>query len=257
MNAYDTLRRYVYERSGISVSEAKGYLIKTRLEPVASDYGVSIDELATQVYLKPEVGRAVVDAMTTNETSFFRDAALWKLLQEELLREAHTTRQLSVWSAACSTGQEAYSLSILAREMGVPVQILGTDVSNTVVDKAREGVYSRLEVNRGLSAIRLLENFEQRSGDKWQLNEDIRKSCHFSVSNLLEAAGPGRYDLVFLRNVLIYFDDATRQRVFKNITPSIRPGGCLIIGASEGLLNAPEGFERASRKGVTVWVRKP
>lgn len=256
MSAYDQLRRFVHDKCGISVSEAKDYLLRTRLEPLAALYGLSIEELAMQVTYKPEIERAVIDAMTTNETSFFRDVSLWKVLQDELLPELRGARPVSVWSAACSTGQEAYSLAILAKELQIPLRVHGTDIAQTVVDKAKSGTYTRLEVNRGLSARRLLENFTQMPGDEWRVADPVKFTCSFARANLLDPVSLGGYDLVLLRNVLIYFEEKTRQTVFRNVADVVRPGGYLILGASEGLLNVPQGFERTVRGGVTVWARR-
>lgn len=255
MSAYDDLRRFVHDKCGISVSEAKDYLLRTRLEPVAQAAGITIEELARQVSFRPEVERAVIDAMTTNETSFFRDLSLWKALQVSVLPELRSVRPLLVWSAACSTGQEAYSLAMLAKEMQIALRIHGTDISSEVVEKAKNGVYSRLEVNRGLAARRLLENFTQLPGDEWRVSDQLRNTCTFSRANLLDAPVGGGYDLVLLRNVLIYFEDATRRRVFEHIKNATRVGGYLILGASEGLLTVPNGFERKSVEGVTLWRR--
>jgi chemotaxis protein methyltransferase CheR len=255
MSTNDDLRKFLQEKTGISVSEAKDYLLKTRLEPIAHSAGVTIDELARLLRTRPDVQRAVIDAMTTNETSFFRDLTLWKCLEKVVLPELRGIRPVGVWSAACSTGQEAYSLAMLSREIGVGVRIMGSDISGSVVEKARQGVYTRLEVNRGLSARRLLENFTQQVGDEWRVNDAVRMCCTFQEANLLNAHVGALHDLVLLRNVLIYFEDETRQRVFQNVASALRSGGYLVLGASEGLLNVPNGFRRVVQDGVTLWQR--
>lgn len=260
MSVYDDLRRLVYDKTGITLDESKEYLLKSRLEPLARTRGVDLAELARQARWNPQVTEAVVEAMTTNETSFFRDVALWKTLTAvlpELGKKAdQRLRPLSVWSAACSTGQEAYSLAILAKELGVRVSVSGTDIDSGVVKKAREATYLRMEVNRGLAARRLLQHFTQHPGDVWQVNADIRSCCSFQVANLLDRPGSGPYDLVLLRNVLIYFDDTVRKRVLGHVETAVRPGGYLILGASESLLSVPGGFERTVVEGTTVWRHK-
>ena len=138
---------------------------------------------------------------------------------------------------------------MLSREIGVSVRIMGSDISGSVVE------YSRLEVNRGLSARRLLDNFTQQVGDEWRVNDVVRTTCTFQEANLLNAPVGALHDLVLLRNVLIYFEDETRQRVFQNVASSLRRGGYLILGASEGLLNVPSGFKRTVHDGVTLWQR--
>jgi chemotaxis protein methyltransferase CheR len=255
MSTNDELRAFLREKTGISVSEAKDYLLRTRLEPVANSAGVTLDELVKLLRTRTDVQRAVIDAMTTNETSFFRDLTLWKCLESAVLPSLKGIRPVNVWSAACSTGQEAYSLAMLSREIGVNVRITGSDISGSVVEKARKGVYTRLEVNRGLSARRLLDNFTQQVGDEWCVNDAVRASCMFQEANLLNSQLGALYDLVLLRNVLIYFEDETRQRVFQNVAGAVRSGGYLVLGASEGLLNIPSGFHRSVQDGVTLWQR--
>ena len=134
---------------------------------------------------------------------------------------------------------------MLSREIGVSVRIMGSDISGSVVE------YSRLEVNRGLSARRLLDNFTQQVGDEWRVNDVVRTTCTFQEANLLNAPVGALNDRVLLRNVLIYFEDETRQRVFQNVASSLRSGGYLILGASEGLLDVPSGFKRTVHDGVT------
>lgn len=261
MTALAALRKLVHDRAGIALDESKDYLLKSRLEPLARDRNITLDELASQARWNPQVAADVVEAMTTNETSFFRDVSFWTALETSVLPELAQLgtvrpKALHVWSAACSTGQEAYSLAILCRELGIRSVIHGTDISPQVVAKARSATYQRLEVNRGLAARRLLENFTQQPGDSWQVNDEVKNLCTFAVANLKDAAPNAMFDLVLLRNVLIYFDDPVRQLVLRNIERVIRPGGYLILGTSEGLLGVPPSFERRTVEGTTLWRKK-
>lgn len=260
MSVYDDLRRLVYDKAGITLDDSKEYLLKSRLEPLAKARGVDLAELGRQARWNPQIADAVVEAMTTNETSFFRDVALWKtltgLLPELGKGAAQRLRPLAIWSAACSSGQEAYSIAMLAKELGIRVSVYGTDIDSAVVEKAKSGSYLRMEVNRGLAARRLIQNFTQHPGDTWQVNPDIRACCSFQVANLLDRPTGGPYDLVLLRNVLIYFDDTVRRRVLAHVEAAVRPGGYLILGASESLLAVPGGFERTNLDGTTAWRRK-
>ena len=261
MSGSDDIRRLVYERSGITLDESKEYLLRSRLEPIAKVRGVEYEELARLARVNSVLANEVVEAMTTNETSFFRDVALWKALQNHIIPDLSRlvslhARPILVWSAACSSGQEAYSLAMLSREMGARVLIHGTDISPEVVAKAKSGTYVRMEVNRGLPARRLLGNLTQLPGDVWQMNPDIASMCTFQVANLLDRPVGHSYDLVLLRNVLIYFDDKIRARVFSHIYSAMRPGGYLVLGSSESLLSLPNGFERGSIEGTTVWRRR-
>lgn len=261
MNGLDDLIRLVYDKSGITLDDSKEYLLRSRLEPIAKLRNVELKDLARLAKVNMQLANEIVEAMTTNETSFFRDVTLWKALQFHVLpdisRDALAQgRPALVWSAACSTGQEAYSLAILCKEIGTRVLIHGTDISPDVVTKAQSGRYVRMEVNRGLPARRLLGHFIQLAGDVWQLNPDICATATFQVANLLDRPIGHSYDLILLRNVLIYFDEKVRLRVFNHIYGAMRPGGYLLLGSSESLLSLPSGFERGSLEGTTVWRRK-
>jgi len=244
----------VRQRSAIDLQPGKEYLIESRLAPVAKDHGHG-DLTGLIVQLRrgdPVLSDQVVDALTTNETSCFRDAnpfdAFDSHLQPECLRTG-PPRQLTSWSAACSSGQEAYSLAMLLLDWfpahpGWSCQIIGTDISPRMVERARAGRYSQLEINRGLKAPYLVRHFDQDVRD-WVLRSQVRRLARFERGNLaLPPVGVPLCDIIFLRNVLIYFDMATKRTVLKNIRSVLRPGGFLVLGGAESALNLDSAFAR-------------
>ena len=256
------VRQLVQDQSAIVLDDGKEYLVEARLAPVAEREGVgSVAELIGRV----RTGRAslredVVAAMTTNETSFFRDLHPFEALRQTLLPEilaASGGRSLSLWSAAASTGQEAYSLALLVAEHfpGVPqVTILGTDLSRDVLARAESGRFTQMEVNRGLPAAMLVKHFV-RSGREWQLAPRIRAMVTFRQLNLTRPLPPlPPMDVVFLRNVLIYFDRATRARVLRAVAGVLRPSGYLFLGGAETTHGIDDNYE-VVRVGRTVCFR--
>jgi chemotaxis protein methyltransferase CheR len=263
---YQLLQEIVYRGSGIVLEQDKQYLFEARLISVARRHGLgSVGDLCT--LLRATQGDAVrnevVEAMTTNETYFFREPAQYEAIRNvllpELRQQKETTRRLSFWSAASSTGQEAYSLAMLLLDQdfgGWNVQILGTDLSNPVLEKARAGRYLQLEVNRGLPASNLLKHFQRRGLD-WELNEQTRRLARFERFDLrspMRSLGP--FDAVFCRNVLIYFDVATRKQILREMHATLFRGGWLLLGSSETTLGMDELFERRSLGAVTVYVAR-
>lgn len=241
--ALEYLRRFVHTSSGIVLDGSKNYLFQARLSPLLAQEGLAdFDQLIVRLNGDRALGQQVVEAMTTNETSFFRDHHPFEALRKVILPELSATRKdqksLTIWSAASSTGQELYSVAFLIKELGYRfpgwnIRLIGTDLSSEVVERAQTGRFSQLEVNRGLPAPVLIRNFKQ-VGTEWQVNEDIRKMTEFRVQNLIGAwqAMPP-LDIVFLRNVLIYFDVPTRRRILDRIAPMIRLGGYLFLGGVE------------------------
>jgi chemotaxis protein methyltransferase CheR len=197
--------------------------------------------------------RQVVEAMTTNETSFFRDfhpfEALRKIVLPDLIAKRGQTRELAIWCAACSAGQEPYSLAMLMREhfpqlAGWRVRILATDLSTDILARAREGRYSQIEVNRGLPAPLLLKYFRKQGCD-WYLRDDIRRMVDFQIVNLAAPWPPlAPLDFVMLRNVLIYFSIETKKEILAKVRRVLKPDGYLFLGAAETTFNIDEGFER-------------
>ena len=246
----------VRQRSAIELDAAKAYLIEARLSPVARRCGLtSTAELIGKLQAKidPLVQQQVVEAMTTNETSFYRDAhpfdALRSTIIPEVLKIRATQRTLNIWSAACSTGQEAYSIAMLLSEQfpelaGWKTQILGTDLSDDVLEKARAARFSQIEINRGLPAA-LLTKYFRREGMHWELLPQIRNLARFIKLNLIEPwpALP-TMDVVFLRNVLIYFNPAVKKMILEKIRKNMAPHAVLFLGAAETTMGLDAMFER-------------
>ena len=248
------LRDYLYRESGIVLEAGKEYLLESRLGPLVKQHQLgSLNNLclALQKNRHVNLNREVVEAMTTNETMFFRDTALWEELRNtvlpELIARNQATRRLRFWSAAASSGQEAHSLAIALMEMGLAnwdIQILGTDLSTQMVERARQGRYSQLEVNRGMPTPLLVKYFV-RDGLHWRVREDASRRIRFQQFDLrqkLTAFGP--YDVVFCRNVLIYFDLETKRGILKEIRRTLSPAGYLVLGSAESTLNLDDSFKR-------------
>jgi len=263
------------KESGLALDESKKYLLETRLEPLAVQEGYSsIDELClalkkTNIIL---LRQKIVDAMTTNETSFFRDRKPFDVFKEEvipdLIKRNESTRKIRIWCAACSTGQEPYSLameiSTLSSKMPRwDIKILGTDITEDVLKKARQGSYSQHDVQRGLPVPYLIRFFKQ-SGMSWVLNPDIKRMVEFKRLNLLSNfSWVGKFDVVFCRNILIYFDPPTKKTVIERMGGVLTPQGVLFLGGSETLLGIDSCFVRAggmagkyyTKNGTTAAVR--
>lgn len=246
----------VRQHSAIELDAAKTYLIEARLGPVAKRHGYpTTKELihGLQTAPKREVQQQVIEAMTTNETSFFRDIHPFEALRcsilPELIRGRAPQRSLQIWSAACSTGQEAYSIAMLIREhfpelATWKVNILGTDLSEEVLAKARAARFSQIEVNRGLSAPQLARHF-RREGLHWELAPELKSLATFSKLNLIERWPPmPTMDIVFLRNVLIYFAPATKKAILQKIRALMAPHSVLFLGAAETTMNLDSEFNR-------------
>lgn len=259
---FDFVRELVYRRCRIVLEPGKEYLVDARLGGLARRQGhEDIAGLVAQVRAEGgELERQVVDLMTTNETSFFRDGHPFDALRGQVLPRLvdrnRATRRLRVWSAACSSGQEAYSLCMLVHEhfpelRGWDLRITGTDISERMLEKARRGRYSELEINRGLPARYMVKYFE-RSGIHWTVAPALRSMVEFRPMNLAEAWPPlGQFDLVLLRNVLIYFDHATRRDILERCHRVMGPGGLLLLGGAENLVGIDQPF-RPMRLGRTT-----
>ena len=263
---YRFLQAQVYSQTGIVLDADKHYLFESRLTPIVRQLGLgSINDLCTLINATREtqVARQVVEAMTTNETYFFRDPAHYDAIRTVLLprlkEERRDTKKLRFWSAAASTGQEAYSLAMLLLENGLSdwnVQILGTDFSSQVLDRARSGKYQQIEVNRGLPAALLVKHF-RRAGVDWQLSDPVRKLATFETIDLrksMRALGP--FDLVFCRNVMIYFDAETKRNILKELHGTLFRGGWLLLGGAETAFGVEQWFERQTVGNAIVYVAR-
>ena len=263
---YRFLQEYVYSQVGIVLDEGKQYLFQSRLANIVKQLSLgSINDLCAQLHSTGDsgVGHQIAEAMTTNETYFFRDPAHYEAIRTVLLpklkEERHTSKSLRFWSAAASTGQEAYSLAMLLLEeqlQGWNMQILGTDFSSKVVARARGGVYQQIEVNRGLPASLLVKHF-RRSGMDWQVSDQVRQLARFEtidLRNSMRTLGP--FDLVFCRNVMIYFDSQTKLSILKQLHSTLFRGGWLLLGGAETAFGVDEWFERRTVGNATIYVAR-
>ncbi|MEO5838346.1 MAG: protein-glutamate O-methyltransferase CheR [Acidimicrobiales bacterium] len=260
---FDFVRELVYEHSAIALDVSKGYLVEARLSPLARREGLSsVTELIRRLRNgETRLRHDVVAAIATNETTFFRDVHPFDALRDALIPEvlaANGGRSLVLWSAAASTGQEAYSLAMVVREHfpSVPnVTILGTDFSADVVARAKRGRFSQLEVNRGLPARLLVKHFV-RDGREWQVSDEIRRMVTFRQLNLARPLDRmPEIDIVFLRNVLIYFDAPTKAQVLRRVASVTRPGGYLFLGGSETTYGIDDSFELVRPSPKTICYR--
>lgn len=249
---FDALRQILSRTSGLFLDSDKAYLVESRLQPLIEraglrDLGALVNQLLSAK--NSELERDVIEAMTTNETFFFRDRLPFdnfrKFILPALLEARKEVRQIRIWCAACSTGQEPYSLAMLLDEeahrlSGWSVDILGTDLSRTVVAAAREGVYTQFEMQRGLPISQLLRYFRQEN-DRWHINEHLRSRVRFEEFNLLsDYRELGRFDVIFCRNVLIYFDVPTKRDVLNRMAQILLPDGYLLLGAAETVVGLTE-----------------
>ncbi|HRW59591.1 MAG TPA: protein-glutamate O-methyltransferase CheR [Defluviicoccus sp.] len=245
---FQFLSALIKERSGIALSSDKTYLLENRLGPLAAQRRLNdIAGLVAQMRSArdEQLIRDVVEAMTTNESLFFRDGKPFELLRTVILPRIVAARPkerpLRIWSAACSSGQEAYSIAITLLEeeallAGRPVEIVATDIATSMLIKAKAGVYSQFEVQRGLP-IRLLLKYFAQKGTNWEIAPRLRSMVSFRQHNMLgECAGLGRFDIVFCRNVLIYFDEPTKKGVIERIAQVLAPDGVLLLGAVETII---------------------
>jgi chemotaxis protein methyltransferase CheR len=257
---YDYLRKLLKERSGLVLSADKQYLVESRLLPIARKAGVNgLGELVGKLKdrgAEPLVVE-VVEAMTTNESFFFRDKIPFDHFKDTIMPSLIAARakdkRIRIWCAAASTGQEPYSLAILVKEMaaklaGWRIEIIGTDISNEVLEKAKAGVYSQFEVQRGLP-IQLLVKYFVQNGDTWQISPEIRAMVQYKMLNLLpDFSHLGRFDVVFCRNVLIYFDQETKVGVLERVARQMEGDGFLVLGAAETVVGLTEAFKPLNDK---------
>ena len=249
---FEFVRRLVYEHSAIALSNGKEYLVEARLAPLAQREGLSSVGELVEILRKggTRLRDDVLHVMATHETSFFRDIHPFDALRQTIIPsvlKANGGHRLSMWSCAASTGQEAYSLALVIREHFpaiANVTILGTDLSHDVLARARDGRFSQLEVNRGLPAPMLVKYFE-RDGREWLLKPAVRNMVTFTPLNLSRPLrGVPPMDVVFLRNVLIYFDAQAKASLLKEVGRILRPGGYLILGGSETTYGIDDSYER-------------
>ncbi len=267
---FEFIAGLIKEGSGLVLSTDKGYLLESRLAPVAQRHGLSnLEKLVAALRLDRQgpLLPDVVEAMTTNESFFFRDGKPFDIFRSkflpEILERRASVKSLRIWCAAASTGQEPYSLAMLLQEeaaklQGWNVQILGTDLSNEALQRGSSGIYTHFEVQRGLSIQRLIRFFEKQ-GELWQIKPDIRDMVQYRNFNLLQDPRPlGRFDVVFCRNVLIYFDQPTKARVLKSIATTMDRDGILVLGGAETVFGVSNAFRPiADHYGVYAVATEP
>ena len=263
------LRDLLRRRTGVVIDGTKEYLVVARLMPIVRQRKIAgLDALIDRVHrgLDPSLERDVLSAMMTHETSFFRDKSPFETLRTlipQFVEKRGAQRQLTIWSAACSTGQEPYSIAMLVNEhfRGLldtwRVRILATDYSEVALARARDGVYGQLEISRGLTPELQAKYFRQLQG-KWSISQDCRRLVEFRCQNL-NAAWPlmPPCDVVFIRNVMIYFDPATRATLVERIRRVLRPDGCLFLGSAETLIGMENSYERAAGVGGSYYRPRP
>jgi len=245
---FQSLCTFLKKRSGLVLTADKAYLAESRLSPVARRLGHgSLDALAESLRTgrSPTLELAVIEAMATNETSFFRDKVPFERLRSlvipRLIEARASSKRLNIWCAAASTGQEPYSVAMVLKELepqlhGWRIDVLATDISPAVLEKARSGVYSQFEVQRGLPIQQLVKHFTQE-GEVWRISADLRGLVRYRELNLLdEFSGLGQFDIVFCRNVLIYFDRDTKVDVLGRLAKSLSSDGYLVLGAAESVI---------------------
>jgi chemotaxis protein methyltransferase CheR len=252
---FDYVRELVYRESAIAIEPDMKYLVESRLTSlIRKTEFTGIADLVSTLRRKndPELMSRVVDAMTTNETSFFRDSHPFDTLCKDVLPKIARSRSdtIRIWCAACSTGQEPYTIAMAISEacpeLLPHVSILGTDISTEVVAKAQSGIYNRLEVNRGLPMQYLTKYFTQK-GLTWEISSKLKERVAFEKLNLIgDWSRLPQMDIIFLRNVLIYFDPDVKSRILDNTTKVLRPGGCLFLGLSETTLNLNTKYKRVT-----------
>ncbi len=254
---YRFLQDYIYRESGIVIDADKHYLLEARLAPVARKQQVdTLNDLCNLLRATAsggELRQQVVEAMTTHETLFFRDLAQYDALKSTILppliEQRRQSRQLSFWSAASSSGQEAYSLAMMLLEMGLRdwrISIVGTDLSEQILDRARQGRFMQIEVNRGLPVAYLVKYFT-RHGLEWQLKDEVRNMVRFQRFDLRDGMRTmGPFDVVFCRNVLIYFDQETKKKILEGICGTLHRGGHLLLGGAETTLSITDKYERVT-----------
>jgi chemotaxis protein methyltransferase CheR len=266
--------RYIQDISGIFLEPAKSYLIETRLGPILRECNC---RTFTALYQKSradatrEIEKKIIDQITTNETFFFRDVAPFEMLKFKIVpdminrktQQAFTNSPVAIriWSAGCASGQEVYSIAMILKEMledskNYQLTVLGTDISSKAIRRADHGTYSKFEVDRGLTSEQTEKNFV-RDGEGWKIKDDIRAMVSFKKMNLmLPFAGMGKFDIIFCRNVAIYFTTADRKKLFENIETVLAADGILIVGATESLTGIAPQFEPRSYSGSMFYQLK-
>ena len=259
------LCRYLLDNTGLVLGPDKLYLVESRLSPVARKFNTGDLDGLTETLRSgknAELQREVVDAMMTNESFFFRDGKPFEQFKQvvlpRLLQNRAAQKSFRIWSAACSTGQEPYTLAMILKEeqaklAGWRIEIVGTDLSRDALDRAKQGAYSQFEVQRGLPITLLVKYFTQ-AGDRWQISAELKNNINFRELNLLsDFTSLGTFDVVFCRNVLIYFDQPTKTKILEKVSRMMPPDGVLYLGGAETVLGVTEKFApMPAQRGIYV-----
>lgn len=262
---YSAFCRHLEKTSGITLGPHKSYLVQSRLKPIMEQYSFkALGELLQMLNNGKNLtlGKLVVDAMTTNETSWFRDEYPFEFLRDNILEKITMAQKkpFSIWSAACSYGHEPYSISMVVQEFlernpgRIPagLEIMATDISSRVLEQSTSGLYRRFDTERGLSAERKRKYFHEKD-DRLQIRDDIRARVTFRKHNLITNSFPlGTFDAIFCRNVLIYFSNENKQQILRNMVKSLAPGGYLFLGGSEPMVNYSDKFDMVQYKRGVV-----
>ncbi|MBA3676177.1 MAG: protein-glutamate O-methyltransferase CheR [Sphingosinicella sp.] len=253
-------------RTGQQLTMSRRWRIETALKGLLRERGFTeLDQLITAIVggREPTLAAQVVEALLNNETYFFRDRTPFELLLgrplDRLAEARAKERRISIWCAGCSTGQEVYSLAMsfteqASRWVGWRIEILGTDVSRSAIDRAKQGLYSQFEVQRGLPVKQMIRWFDEREGQQWQVSDKLRRAVRFQTHNLTERPPqPARFDIILCRNVLLYFANPTRRAVFARLAEASRPDTMLMLGAGETVIGQTEEFiSDVSNRGLYV-----
>ncbi|NHO89009.1 protein-glutamate O-methyltransferase CheR [Pseudoteredinibacter isoporae] len=263
---FERFREFLKTECGIHLAENKQYLVQTRVKQILEHNKLSsLSDLISRASLSPQLRLEVVDAMTTNETYWLRDSYPFDLLRERLLSEIQTKKgtsqgRIRIWSAACSSGQEPYSISMSVQEtqgIHMPVEIVAGDISPTMLKAAQRAEYDSLAMSRGLSAEYKQRYFTQVGEDSWRVNPDISRRVSFQTLNLMSSyTALGKFDIIFCRNVLIYFDQALKQDILRRFHSCLNPGGTLFLGASEGITGVEDYYEMINCRPGICYIAK-
>jgi len=267
---FDLYKDLLKEKSGLTLTPDKSYLLDSRLTPIARKHNFANLEAMTMAMRgvpAPALLKDVIEAMTTNETSFYRDSKPFDQFRDivlpHLIKTRSMTKRVRIWCAAASTGQEPYSLAMLIKENAAKLpgwnfEIIATDISTEVLETAKKGEYSQFEVQRGLPIQMLMKYFDQK-GDRWALKQDIKSMVQYKYFNLLEPmASLGKFDLIFCRNVLIYFDRETKAKVLQNMAPLLPDDGFVFLGGAETVLGITDAFKPMDNtRGIYIKPNNP
>jgi chemotaxis protein methyltransferase CheR len=244
---------FLKQKSGLALTQDKMYLLETRLQPIVRSQNYKdIPELIAKLKVGQvplSVTNDITEAMTTNESMFYRDTKPFEYLTKVMIPElkAKGRTNIRIWSAACSTGQEPYSTAMSILEMGangLPFEIIATDINEKVIERAKQGLFTQFEVQRGLPITMLMKYFAQKPGNTWEIKDTLKHYIRFQKLNLLDSyAALGKFDIIFCRNVLIYFDDKGKSQVLDKLATVMNPPGFLMLGAAETIMNLSQKYK--------------